>query len=224
MHFPYAHPDIIKFLTAIKNRFDPDLVVCCGDELDHHQLSFHDSIPELLGSSEEFVKAKRLLHGVMDLFPKVTMLESNHGSLAYRKARCAKLPAYYLKSYNEVLEAPSTWTWVHRLEIEIQRKRKLIFHHGFSSNALASAKELSACLVQGHFHSRMSINYFGDDNNLMWAMQLPSLIDIKSLAFDYGKNISSRPKLGAGLILYGEPMLIPMQLDLSGRFKGLFSY
>ena len=224
MHFPYAHRDIIAFLTAIKLRYKPDLVVCLGDELDYHQLSFHDSCPELLGTSEEFTKAKRLLSGVMDLFPEMIILESNHGSLAYRKARVAKLPAYFLKPYNEILDAPKTWKWVPRFDLDIQKGRNLVFHHGYSSNAIACAKELGSCLVQGHFHSRMSIDYFGDDNKLMWAMQLPCLVDVKSMAFDYGKNVARRPKLGAGMILYGEPMLLPMQLTKEGKFRGLYEY
>jgi hypothetical protein len=224
MHFPYAHPDIIKFLTAVKLRFKPDKIVCLGDELDYHQLSFHDSSPELLGTNEEFIKAKRLLHGIVDLFPEMTILESNHGSLAYRRARCANLPAYFLKPYNEILEVPDTWKWVDRLVLDIQKNRKLIMHHGYASNAILAAKELCSCLVQGHYHSKMSINYFGDENKLMWAMQLPSLVNNKSMAFDYGKNVASRPKIGAGLILYGEPMLIPMQTSYDGKFIGLFEY
>ena len=36
MHHPYAHPDLVPFLKAIKAKFKPTDVVCIGDEADFH--------------------------------------------------------------------------------------------------------------------------------------------------------------------------------------------
>ena len=47
MHIPYHHPDTIPFLTHLKKKYNPTRIVCAGDELDKHALSYHDHDPDL---------------------------------------------------------------------------------------------------------------------------------------------------------------------------------
>jgi len=48
LHTPYNHVDSVKFLAAIKKKYDPfDKVILSGDEVDYHALSFHDHDPDL---------------------------------------------------------------------------------------------------------------------------------------------------------------------------------
>ena len=53
LHEPYSHTDSFAFLEAIKKKYKPERVVCIGDELDYHALSFHDSDPDLPNASKE---------------------------------------------------------------------------------------------------------------------------------------------------------------------------
>ena len=47
MHIPYHHQDSLEFLKYIKNKHNPTRVICIGDELDKHSLSYHDHDPDL---------------------------------------------------------------------------------------------------------------------------------------------------------------------------------
>jgi hypothetical protein len=97
LHFPYSHKDSLKFLEAIKKKYKPDKVVCLGDELDYHAMSFHDSDPDLDSAGRELEKGLAYMQGLMSLFPACDVLESNHGSLFYRKAKHHGMPRHLLK-------------------------------------------------------------------------------------------------------------------------------
>ena len=42
MHIPYHHKDTLKFLQYLKDKYQPTRIICLGDEVDGHSLSFHD--------------------------------------------------------------------------------------------------------------------------------------------------------------------------------------
>jgi hypothetical protein len=51
-------------------------------------------------------------------------------------------------------------------------------------------------------------------------MQVGSLINQKSMAFNYAKNFKTRFIVGCGMILDGQPKLMPMVLKTDGRWNG----
>jgi hypothetical protein len=51
-------------------------------------------------------------------------------------------------------------------------------------------------------------------------MQVGCLIHQKSMAFDYAKNFKSRLIVGCGVIINGQPKLMPMVLKENGRWNG----
>ena len=53
MHIPYHHKDSIKFLKEIKKEFKPDRIVNIGDSIDFHNISMHDSNPDLPSAGDE---------------------------------------------------------------------------------------------------------------------------------------------------------------------------
>ena len=79
-HCPYHHVDAIKFLSAIKDKYEPDRVIHIGDEIDNHAMSFHDSDPDLHSAGDELELAIEALSEIEALYPKVDVIESNHGS------------------------------------------------------------------------------------------------------------------------------------------------
>ena len=183
LHIPYHHPDSLKFLTAVKKKYKPTRVINIGDEVDKHAMSFHDSDPDLFSAGHELEKAINHLKPFYKLFPKMDLVDSNHGSMVYRKAKHHGIPRKCIKSYNDILEAPKGWKWHHDIVLKLPNKTRLYACHGRGSNILKVSQELSMCVVQGHYHNSFGIQYWGNDFHLNWGMQVGCSINDKSLAF-----------------------------------------
>lgn len=220
MHQPYAHPDVVAFLAAVAEKYSPTRVVCMGDEVDKHAMSFHTHDPDLYSPGEELKRAIKKLQPLYALFPVVDVLDSNHGSLAFRRAKHVGISRKYLREYGDVLKAPDGWKWQHELRITLPTGNECYFHHGLKANALDIVERRSVCVVQGHFHSIFAIQYAGNPNSLLWSMQTGCLIDKDSLAFEYDNANLPRPVIGLGIIIDGHPKLLPMPLKKGGRWSG----
>jgi hypothetical protein len=55
--------------------------------------------------------------------------------------------------------------------------------------------------------------------SLNWSMMVGCLIDDKSMAFAYNKVNSQRVILGCGIIINGQPKLLPMILKKGGMWN-----
>ncbi len=217
-HFPYQHPDTLEFLRRLKASYKPDKVVHIGDEIDGHAISFYPTDPDLLGASDELQLAIDRLKCLYKLFPNVDLVESNHGSLVYRKGKVMGLPRNYFKSYNEILEAPKGWKWHFDLTLEMSDGNQVYFTHGKTAAAGKLSQSMGMCTVQGHYHERFEVIYWANPNGLYWDMRVGCLVDDKSLAFNYNNTNLKRPIVGTGVIINGQPKLVPMILDRNGRW------
>jgi hypothetical protein len=221
LHAPYYHQDTIPFLKAIKSLFKPDAVILTGDEVEGHNISFHDTDPDLpFSASAELEKAIEYLQPIYELFPIADILESNHGSLVYRKGKHGGLPRSVFKDYREILEAPKRWNWHSDLTIRLSDGKECYFHHGKSANGVALALSEGMNVVQGHHHSKFEVIYVGTSKGFLWSVITGCMIDDKSLAFSYNKLQTKRPILGCTIILDGQPKLLPMVLNDKGRWNG----
>lgn len=220
-HLPYQHVDMLKFLSDIKSAYRPTRSIHLGDLVDNHNNSYHEKEVELTGACRELDQTKAFIQGLFSVFPDLEVVKGNHCLLLQRKMKTAQLHPSLMKSFNEIYEVADTWKWVNSIELTTPLNQKVLFEHGISARALLVAKERGCCFVQAHYHSKMSIEYFGDTNLPNWAMQLGSLVDSKSLAMAYGKTFREKPKIGVGLIVYGYPVLRPMPQDKHGRYTGL---
>jgi hypothetical protein len=153
------------------------------------------------------------------LFPEMDLMDSNHGSLVYRRQKASGLPRAAMKSYNDFLEVGPGWKWHDDLIITMSNGQQVYFCHGKAANVLKVAQQYGCPTVQGHYHSSYSILYWGNPNSLNWGMQVGCLIDAKSLAFEYCKTQKSRPIIGCGIIIDGLPKLLPMVLNKGGRWN-----
>lgn len=219
MHHPYAHPDTVPFLAAVKAKYKPDTVVCIGDEADFHDASFHDSDPDLDSSGMELEKAIKSLKPIYKMFPKVTVIESNHGSMVMRKALVGKIPRKAIKSYNDILDAPKGWKWVFDTKIDTPLGM-VYFCHGKSGTAGLLAKSYGCSCVQGHFHERAQITYISTPEKLMFDAHTGCLADDSSLALGYNKINPKRPIVSLLVIVNGIPHIVPMVLKKGGRWVG----
>jgi len=220
MHIPYNHPDLVDFLAAVKSKYKPDKIVCIGDEVDYHAISFHASDPDLLSPGDELAGAITYLKRIYKMFPKMAVIDSNHGSLVYRKGKVHGLPRDVFKSYNKILEAPKGWSWSYDLTLDMSDGNSVYFHHGKTSAVGKLSKNMSISCVQGHYHSRFETFYWANPKGLFFDMRIGCLINDRSMAFEYNKTTMDRPIIGLGMIVNGQPVLVPLIKDKNGRWIG----
>lgn len=220
-HAPYNHIDSIRFLKALNDHVDPTRVISVGDEIDHHVISFHDSDPDLpFSPSGELEKAIERLSPLYDMFPRMDILESNHGSLVYRRGKHHGLPRTVFKSYREILEAPKGWKWHLDMDIKLPDGNSCYLTHGKSKNGRKLGESLSRCTIQGHFHTELKIEYHANHDGLYWSMIVGCLIDRDSLAYAYARSNLSRQIIGCAAVIDSQPRLFPMVLNKKGRWCG----
>lgn len=218
MHIPYHHPDTLDFLNHLKKKYSPTRVICLGDELDKHALSYHDHDPDLPSAGDELRRSIPVIQELHRLFPVMDIVESNHGSLVWRKAKTNGIPRQYIKSYNDVLGVDDGWKWSFDLTITLPNGQKCYIHHGKTSNVIQLSQQMGMNAIQGHYHEACRIDYWGNPTGLYWGMQCGCLIDDDALAFSYNNVNIKRPVIATGLIIDSIPVLEPMLLNSSGRW------
>ena len=218
LHIPFHHRSSFDFLKALKEKYKPDLVINIGDELDQHAISMHDSNPDLPSAGDELRMSRKYIWELEKIFPDMILVHSNHSSLVYRRALKYGKPTDYLKSYNEYLGVSKNWKWVDDIVITLSDGSRCFFTHGMSANILQLSMQMGMHVVQGHYHSKFSIGYFSNPDQLVWGMQVGCLTSQSSLAFDYAKNFKSRFIVGCGMIINGQPKLMPMVFGKDGEW------
>lgn len=224
LHFPFHHKDTFPFYQKLKQKLKPDLVVSVGDEVDGHAWSYHEDDQASRGPDREFELALGYMRDFYKIFPECAVMHSNHGSLHERKAKSAKIPRAFIKSYKEAFDAPPDWHWHPEYKVYMENGEQVLFHHGMGANAFTNAMDLGVSMVQGHHHGRLeAIQRFSPflQKNI-FGMTVGCSIDPQAYAFAYGKNHSKRPKIGCGAIIDSTPVPIPMILNKKGRWNGKF--
>lgn len=218
IHFPYQHKDLFKFLQHLKDKYNPTRVICMGDETDGHALSFHDSDPDLPSAGDELRRALPFVQELYKMFPEMDILDSNHGSLVYRKAKHHGVPKHYIKSYNDVLGVGNGWKWSYDLTIDLPNGTKCYFHHGKSPDVVKLSQVMGMSAVQGHYHSVFKVDYWANPNGLYFGMQTGCLVDRDAYAFAYENCNLKKPIIGTGLIIDSHPILEPLIMDAQGNW------
>jgi len=216
-HFPYSHPDCIEFLAKLNKYYKPDTVVHIGDEADYHSQNFHGVDPDLPSAFDELEITKSWIKRLEKIFPKMTLLESNHGSLVLRRAVASKMSRRFIKPYNDILEVGKGWEWKDKHIINTDKNR-VMFAHQFSKDIAKAVKETSMCCVQGHFHTVSEVKYVANDYSLNWGISTGCLVNKDSLAMAYMKVNVAKPILSCALITDGIPCITPMVLKKNGSW------
>lgn len=207
MHLPYTVEGLIPFLQGLKNKYKPTRIICVGDELDYHANSFHDNDPDLLGAGCELTSALKTIAVLHEMFPKLDLLDSNHGSMIHRKAKHHGIPRHHIKSYNEVLGVGEGWKWHEDLTIVLPDGKPVYFHHGKTADGIKMSQTIGMSCVQGHHHNEFSTRYWANSLGLYFSLQVGCLIDNDSYAFAYNNVNLKRPIIGCALIIDGKPVL-----------------
>lgn len=212
MHIPYNHPKLLPFLSGLKLKYNPTRIICLGDELDKHAMSFHDSDPDLASAGDELKRSLPIIKEVEKIFPVMDIIDSNHGSMVHRKAKHHGIPRHYIKSYNDVLGVGKGWKWHNDMTIDLPDGQKVYIHHGKSAEAIKTSQAMSMSHVCGHFHEAFGVKYWANPNGLFFAVNAGCLIDDDSYAFCYNNVNLKRPIIGTCLIIDGKPVLEAMPL------------
>lgn len=217
LHAPFEHPDALEFLRWVKKKYSPTKIVCMGDEIDAHALSDYDHDPDGDGPGKELERAIEHLGAFYAEFPKVLVCTSNHTSRPFRKAYKHGLPKALFRSYREFLQAPKGWFWEDKFEID-----GVIYQHGdpFTGKdaAIKAAQGNMQSTVIGHVHSFAGIQYNANHKHLYYGFNVGCLIDSKTYAFSYGKNLPNKPIIGVGIVHKGVPVFVPLIMDRHGRW------
>ena len=159
MHIPYHREGAIEFLSAINDKYKPTKVICTGDELDNHSMSFHDTDPDCLGAGDELEKAIKYMKELYKIFPTVDLVDSNHGSMVFRKAKFGGIPLKFIRSMKDIIEAPIGWNWHKDSTYTMNNGQDLFVVHGLKKNSRMLAEQYGCCVIQGHYHEDSSVNY-----------------------------------------------------------------
>ena len=235
LHAPYQHPDALAFLQALKDKYQPTRVLNVGDELDYHAMSFHESDPDLDSAGRELQRGREVLWELEKMFPRMDLVDSNHGSMSYRRAKAGGVPRHLVLGYRDAVfgEKDKTgaivrpgnrgdgWAWHSEFWTELPNGQQLVMVHGRSISTRRNVEQVGgACFIQGHHHSTFEIVYHGTAKALSWGMSVGCLIDDESLAFAYNRNTIKRPMIGCAIVINGQPRLLPMVLAKGGRWTG----
>lgn len=210
LHIPYHREGSIEFLKAVRDKYKPTKVICTGDECDSHAMSFHDTNPDAMGAGDELEDAIGYMKQLYKIFPEVDLVDSNHGSMAFRKALVGGIPLKYIRSMRDILEAPNGWRWHKDYTYQMKNGQDLFVTHGLKKNSLRLAEQYGCCVAQGHYHTDAAIQYSSSPRQLIWGCSVGCLIDDNSLAFEYNKSNMQRPILSCVVIINGIPQIIPM--------------
>lgn len=222
LHIPYHHIDSVRFLAACKEKLlsERSIIVNVGDEVDKHDLSFHSSNKDLDSAGAELQKSKDYIKEIEEIFPKMFICESNHGSLIYRRAKAEGIPLDYFKPLKEVYEVKK-WSWHDAIVLDTKAGPVYICH-GKTAAYGKLCKEVMMSAIQGHYHGKFELTWHRSPLGDRFNMYVGCLIDHKSIAFEYGKNNLPKPILGVGYIdEAGHPYLVKMDLDKNGRWTGI---
>ena len=218
LHIPYHHKDSFSFLKAIKKEYKPDFVVNIGDMLDFHAINMHTHDPDLYSPGQELKVAKEYVAELENIFPEVIEVDSNHSSLVYRRALKYGMSRQFLKDYGDFL-GTKKWKWVDDLTLPMSNGQRCFFTHGRAADVLKVSQTMGMSAVQGHYHTKFTIQWWANPDNLFFGMNVGCLINQKSMAFNYAKNFKTRFILGCGIIINGIPRLLPMILNNNGNWN-----
>lgn len=207
---PFQHRHALDFLRDTYRKWKCKKVICIGDEVDYHAISFHDKDPDGMGAMDEFRCALKFMKKLYKLFPKVEAVTSNHTARPFRVANKYGIPSHFLKGYKQLLEAPKGWNW----QDKIFDKNVLYIHgEGYSGQygAKNAAMRNRISTVIGHIHAHGGILYHSSDTDLIYGLNSGCLIDVHAYAFRYGKHFKDKPTLGCGVVVNDrEAYFVPM--------------
>lgn len=176
------------------------MIVCAGDLVDNHSLSFHhDADPNGRSPADEINEAKIKLTRWYKVFPEVKLARGNHDSRIDLKARHVGMPECCFKPFREIWDLPNTWPDAWSWQIDGVKYMHGTGFSGDNAPEKASAMNRQSCVI-AHIHHVLKAGYMTSNKDRILYMGVGCGIDHHSYAFNYDKDFTKRPVLGCGVI------------------------
>jgi len=206
-HAPAMKKGYPQWCRDIYDAWDCDTVVMMGDLVDNCALSFHLKKPCLKDPNREWDRALEQIEEITTLFPEAHLLIGNHDALPYRLCDELGIPTDMMKSFGDMFELPDAWTVTERFgQVIID---DIIYQHGDRGRGSArlNMQQEMKSVVQGHHHSKFSIEGAANQREYTYGMQVGCGVDWKHMSMEYGVKFNQKPILGCGVVIDGHPYL-----------------
>lgn len=219
-HEPFCHENYRDFCYEVFSRFGVTEIIHIGDEVDNAALSYHESMVEMPNAENEAEQAQRAMEKWYETFTDVKVCVGNHSALPFRKATTAGIPNRFMKTYEEIWNAPPGWKWDLSWELD-----GVLYEHGTGSSGAGAARSRAISnrqsTVIGHSHSFGGVDYMASRNDIIFGLNVGCGINVDHMAFSYGKNFPKKPTLGCGVVIdEGKTgIFVPMDLGRRNLYK-----
>jgi len=206
-HLPFTDFDVIEQAREFAKKNKPDIIISTGDMTDQKFWSRFPKGPEDDGGMAEWEKVVKTSKEFGKMFPKLTILNSNHDRRYAKKAAESGLPKIMIKTLSELIPNPG-WKW--HLGPDPLIVDKIAFMHGdeLHGGVKAKAATLGMSVVQGHSH-KAELHYLNRFDKQIFALDVGCTVDPRSSAFDYAASSLTKVWVGFGYVEHGVPHLIP---------------
>lgn len=209
-HFPWAHPNYIRFVKDTFERYQVTDVVHIGDAVDNHAMSYHEADPDGRSAGDEWLMAMDRLAELWEAFPKGTLISGNHDNIPMRRLKSAGLTKRLLRE--NIYNMPEGWVSRESIiiaDVHYSHGIGMAGMNGHKNNAVA--KGMSS--VMGHCHSFGGVAYIANPYKIYFGMNVGCGIDVDAYAMEYGKYFPNRPTLGCGIVFNSEHCsFVPMDM------------
>lgn len=208
LHAPFVKEGYLEFCKEIYLRWRCNRVVLIGDIIDNHYSSYHETDPDGHSAARELELAKEKISEFYGAFPHAYVCVGNHDLIPNRKRFSAGLSKYWVRNIGEVLETPR-WQFAEEWVLD-----GVLYTHGVGRKARNRCMQEFISVAQGHYHSESSVEYFCNDEKLLFALQVGCGIDRQAYAMAYGKYFK-KPQLNCGVVIDGGryALIEPMRLS-----------
>ena len=197
LHEPFCLDGYLQFCKDTYAKYNCNRVIFIGDVIDSHYSSFHETDPDGMGGGDELQLAINKLSRWIEAFPVADITVGNHDRIISRKAFSGGIPKAWIKTFNEVLGAP-TWNFVDRVVVD-----GVQYIHGEGGTASTKCRADMMSTVQGHLHTQCYTQWFVGANFRVFGTQLGCGIDHDKYAFAYAKR-GKKSAIGCGVIIDGK--------------------
>lgn len=216
-HEPVSRAGYLDFCSDTFEEYGVDEVVCIGDLIDWHGISFHARQPECPGPADEYTLALERVQRWYRRFPNMKWVIGNHDQRPARLARTVSIPEFMLKPYNEIWGVPE---WELDFEFMIDGVKYL---HGTGNSGVHPAWNLmnksKMSVVMGHCHSRAGVKHSTNRKERFFGLDTGCGVDDRTYQFAYGKNLPERSFLACGIVKDGWlPLSIPMKCGRGEKY------
>ena len=200
LHEPFCLDGYLEFCIEQYETWNCNQVIFIGDILDNHAFSYHEPDPDGMSAGLELETTIEKVAKWYEAFPVADVCIGNHDRLASRKAFTGGIPKAWIKSFNEVLNAPA-WRFLDRVAYD-----GVQYIHGEAGTARTKCRADMQSTVQGHLHTQCYTEWYVGQNFKVFGTQVGCGIDFDKYAFAYAKR-GKKPAIGCAVVIGGKTVI-----------------